>query len=34
MLRDMCQRYFGIELTEQQALYMLDGLGPDGKPMA
>ncbi len=34
MLRDMCQRYFGVELTEQQSFYMLDGLGPDGKPMA
>jgi len=34
MLKDMCQRYFGVTLTDEQASYMLDGLGPDGKPMA
>ena len=34
LLKDMCQRYFGISLTSEQAEYMLDGLGPDGTPMA
>ena len=34
MLKNMCQTYFGITLTTEQAGYMLDGMGPDGTPMA
>ena len=34
MLKNMCRTYFGIALTSQQAGYMLDGMGPDGTPMA
>ena len=34
MLRNICSDYFGKDLTVQQAEYMLDGLGPDGTPMA
>ena len=34
MLKNICQSYFGIDLTTQQAEYMLNGMGPDGKPMA
>ena len=34
MLKGLCQNYFGIALTDQQANYMLNGLGPDGNPMA
>lgn len=34
MLTEMCQDYFGVTLTSQQAQNMLKGLGPDGNPMA
>ena len=34
MLKDICQKYFGVTLTNQQASYMMGGLGPDGNPMA
>ena len=34
MLKNMCQTYFDVALTTQQAEYMLDGMGPDGNPMA
>ena len=33
MLKDMSKRYFGVALTDDQAEYMLNGLGTDGKPM-
>ena len=34
MLKDMCQKYFGVELTDDQARFIINGLGPDGEPMA
>lgn len=33
MLKGACFTYFGISLTDEQAQYMLSGLGPDGNPM-
>ena len=34
MLISLCKQYFDIDLTEQQAEYMLNGLGPDGNRLA
>lgn len=34
MLKEMCQKYFGVKLTDDQAEYIMNGLGPDGEPMA
>ena len=34
MMKDYCQRYFGITLTDDQAGYMLNGLDPEGNRLA
>lgn len=34
MLKELCQKYFGLTLTDEQAGNMLNGMGPDGNPMA
>ena len=33
MIKDCCQKYFGISLTDAQAGYMLDGLDPEGNKL-
>ena len=34
MIKEYCQDYFGVTLTDEQAGYMLNGLDPEGKRLA
>lgn len=34
MIKDICLRYYGYEVSDEKVGYMIDGLGPDGKAMA
>lgn len=34
MVKDYCQKYFGVTLTDDQAGYMLNGLNPEGNRLA
>ena len=34
MIKDYCQKYFGVELTDAQSGYMLNGLDPEGNRLA
>lgn len=34
MIKDVCARYYGYEISDQKVQYMLEGLGPDGKVMS